>query len=81
MNYDYSKLKGKIRELGITQNEYARYIGITEQSLILRFKNKRQFRQEEMQKTMELFEEPIKNVHIYFFTQKVQKIELISLAN
>ena len=73
MNYDYSKLKGKIRELGITQNEYARYIGITEQSLILRFKNKRRFRQEEMQKTMELFEEPIKNVHIYFFTQKVQK--------
>lgn len=73
MIYDYSKLKGKIRELGITQNEYARYIGITEQSLILRFKNKRRFRQEEMQKTMELFEEPIKNVHIYFFTQKVQK--------
>ncbi len=73
MNYDYSKLKGKIRELGITQNEYARYIGITEQSLILRFKNKRRFRQEEMQKTMELFDEPIKNVHIYFFTQKVQK--------
>ena len=73
MNYDYSKLKGKIRELGITQNEYARYIGITEQSLILRFKNKRRFRQEEMQKTMELFEEPIENVHIYFFTQKVQK--------
>lgn len=73
MNYDYSKLKGKIRELGITQNEFAKKIGISEQTLNLRFKNKRRFRQEEMQKTMELFEEPIKNVHIYFFTQKVQK--------
>lgn len=73
MNYDYSKLKGKIRELGMTQNEYAQKIGITEQTLNLRFKNKRRFRQEEMQKTMELFEEPVKNVHIYFFVQKVQK--------
>lgn len=73
MNYDYSKLKGKIKELGVTQNEFAKQIGITEQSLILRFKNQRRFRQEEMQKTMELFDEPIKNVHIYFFTQKVQK--------
>ena len=43
MNFDYSKIKGKIRELGLTQSEYAKYIGITEQTLNLRFKNKRPF--------------------------------------
>lgn len=70
MNFDYSKIKGKIRELGLTQSEYAKYIGITEQTLNLRFKNKRPFIQPEMAMTMQLFNEPIENVRIYFFTQK-----------
>lgn len=73
MNYDYSKLKGKIRELDMTQNEFANKIGITEQTLNLRFKNKRPFKQDEIEKTMILFNEPMKNMHIYFFTKKVQK--------
>ena len=59
MNFDYSKIKGKIRELGLTQSEYAKYIGITEQTLNLRFKNKRPFTQPEMAMTMHLFNEPI----------------------
>jgi DNA-binding XRE family transcriptional regulator len=71
--YDYSKLKGKIRELGITQNEYAKAIGITEQTLNLRLKNKRPFKQDEIEKTMLLFNEPLKNVQIYFFNKKVAK--------
>ena len=54
MNFDYSKIKGKIRELGLTQSEYAKYIGITEQTLNLRFKNKRPFTQPEMAMTMHL---------------------------
>lgn len=73
MNFDYSKIKGKIRELGLTQNDYAKYIGITEQTLNLRFKNKRPFTQPEMAKTMQLFDEPIENVKYYFFTEKVKK--------
>lgn len=73
MNYDYSKLKGKIRELGLTQKDYAKEIGVTEQTLVLRFKNKRPFKQEEIEKTMNLFKEPLENIHLYFFTKKVQK--------
>lgn len=73
MNYDYSKLKGKIRELDMTQSQFARAIGITEQTLNLRFKNKRPFTQFEIANTMNLFEEPMENIHIYFFTKKVQK--------
>ena len=73
MDYDYSKMKGKIRELGLTQNEFAKLIGITEQTLTLRFSNKRPFKQEEIEKTMILFNESMENIHIYFFVKKVQK--------
>jgi len=71
--YNYSKLKGKIREMEMTQSDFARQLGITEQTLNLRFKNKRPFKQEEIEKTMILFNEPIENIHIYFFTKKVAK--------
>lgn len=71
--FNYSKLKGKIRELDMTQSEYANAIGITEQTLNLRFQDKRPFKQDEIIKTMELFNEPVENIHIYFFTKKVAK--------
>lgn len=77
MDYDYSKLKGKIRELGLTQNAFAKAIGITEQTLNLRLSNKRVFHQDEIDKSMQLFQEPAENIHIYFFTKKVSKNETI----
>jgi len=75
MNYDYnySKLRGKIVELEMTLSEYANYIGITEQTLNMRLKNKRPFTQPEIAKSMQLFDEPVENIHLYFFTKKVQK--------
>lgn len=73
MDFDYSKLKGKIRELDMTQSRFAKEIGITEQTLNLRFKNRRPFTQPEMAKTMKLFNEPIEHVKYYFFTEKVTK--------
>lgn len=73
--FNYSKLKGKIRELDMTLSEYANAIGITEQTLNLRFQDKRPFKQDEIIKTMELFNESVENIHIYFFTRKVAKSE------
>lgn len=72
-HFDYSKIKGKIRELGLTQKEYAKYLGITETTLNLSFRNKRHFTQPEIAKTMQLFNEPIENMKHYFFTEKVKK--------
>lgn len=72
-DYNYSKLKGKIRELEMTLNEYASFIGISEQTLNMRLKNKRPFTQPEISKSMQLFNEPVENIHLYFFTKKVQK--------
>jgi len=71
--YDYSKLKGKIRELGLTLDEFAKKIGITEQTLNLRFKNERPFKQDEIEKIMIMFNEPLTNIQLYFFTKKVAK--------
>lgn len=73
MDFDYSKLKGKIRELEMTLNDFAKHIGITEQTLNMRLKNKRPFTQPEIAKAMKLFDEPIENVKIYFFNEKVKK--------
>ena len=72
-DYNYSKLKGKVRELDMTLNEYANLIGITEQTLNMRLKNKRPFTQPEIAKSMQLFDEPVENIHLYFFTKKVAK--------
>lgn len=72
-NYDYSKLRGKIRELDFTLSEFATKLGITEQTLNLRLKNARPFKQDEIEKTMIIFEEPLENVQLYFFNKKVAK--------
>ena len=75
MDYDYSKIKGKIRELGLTQDEFAKYIGITQQTLSKRFENSRPFTQPEIDKAMKLFQEPLENIHKYFFTTKGEKVQ------
>lgn len=48
VNYNYSKLRGRLRELGLTQLEFAKKIGISECSLNLALNNKRGFRQGEI---------------------------------
>lgn len=75
--YNYSKLKGKIRELDITLAEFAKILGISEQTLNLRLQDKRPFKQDEITKAMKFFNEPVENIHIYFFTPKVAKNETI----
>ncbi len=75
IEFDYSKLRGKIKELGITLKDFAKIIGITPASLYYRLKNQRYFGQDEIVKTMNLFNEPIDNSKYYFFKLKVTKNE------
>ena len=75
IEFDYSKLKGKIKELGITLKDYAEAIGITPVSLNYRLKNQRYFNQNEIVKSMILFNESIDNAKYYFFKQIVTKNE------
>ena len=70
-DYDYSKLKGKLREKGIIYKILGEKIGISETSVSERINNNAQFTQEEMEKTMSVLEEPLNKVDEYFFTHLV----------
>lgn len=65
--YDYSKLLGKIKEFGYTQETFAKVIGISECSLNLTLNNKRDFRQDEILRAAEALHVPAEDYHSYFF--------------
>lgn len=55
VKYDYSKLRGLIKEKYGTQNNFAKAIGISNTSLSQRLANKVPFNQIEISKACELF--------------------------
>lgn len=69
--YDYSKLLGKIKEKFGTQKNFAKALGIGVTALNQRLNNKLQWTQDEMKKTLILFNEPLNLIKEYFFTKKV----------
>lgn len=73
--YDYSKLRGRIAEKMETLGNYAKAIGISNQSLRLKMQNKVPFRQCEIQASMnpDVLDLKPEELGIYFFTLKVGK--------
>lgn len=71
MAYDYRKLKGRIREIYGTQDNFAEKLGIGRVSLSKRLTNKLEFSQTEIKKSCELLNIEPENVSLYFFTLKV----------
>lgn len=70
--FDYSKLRGKIREFG-TQEAFANAIGISTVTLSERLNNKSQFTQNEINKTVDILKIEPEEIPIYFFTPKVKQ--------
>lgn len=54
MEFNYNKLKGKIKEVYGTQQEFAKALGISATTLNTRLKNETFFNQSEIEKTKEL---------------------------
>ena len=73
--YDYSKLRGKIKEIFGTQTAFANELRMNEATLSNKLNNNVEFTQKEMNKTCDLFKEPYSMVDVYFFTHKVQEAE------
>lgn len=73
MQFDYSKLLGRIKEFGFTQEEFASAIGISPTTLSLKLNGKAFFTQKEMDKACAVLENDKSEVGAYFFTPKVQK--------
>lgn len=73
VKFDYSKLLGRIREYGFTQEVIALEIGISVSTLSFKLNNKAFFQQKEIIKICYLLEIGTAEIGLYFFTQKVQK--------
>ena len=71
MGYDYSKLKGAIREKFTKQETFAAQMGIGLSTLNLKLNNKAEWTQEEMQAAMSLLGESYSMIPTYFFTRLV----------
>ncbi len=69
--YDYSKLLGRMKERGFTQETFAKELGISACSLNLSLNNKRDFRQKEMLRAIELLDIPSGSIEDYFFASNL----------
>ncbi|HEP5937596.1 DUF739 family protein [Streptococcus gordonii] len=72
MTKDFSKLSGKIVEKYGTQYNFAIALGLSERSLSLKLNNKVGWRDEEMERAIDLLDLDLNDIPTYFFTNLVQ---------
>ena len=72
VSFNYSKLAGRIKEKFGTQSNFAKAMGLSERSLSLKMNNRMPWKQTEILKASELLDIDTEQVHLYFFTEKVQ---------
>lgn len=73
MAIDYSKLRGKIKEVYNTQQAFADAMGINRASLSQRLAGTVEWKTPEIIKACELLNIELAEAHLYFFTLKVVK--------
>jgi hypothetical protein len=69
--WEYNKLRGKIKEVFGTQDNFAEAIGIGRVSLSQRLNNQLEFSQDEIFRACDVLHLDRKEIPIYFFTPKV----------
>ena len=73
MQFDFSKLLGRIKEYGYTQEMLAKEIRMAKTTLNLKLNNKAYFTLPEMEKIRKVLHICIEDIGVYFFTKKVQE--------
>lgn len=68
MKFNYSKLLGKMRERGFTQEKLATAIGISESSLNAKLNNKVFFTSKEICGICGILSIPTEDIGVYFYT-------------
>ena len=68
--FNYSKLRGKIKEVFDTEAIFAKKMGISTTSLSQKLNNKVEFSQKEIEKAIELLHISKEEIPVYFFTVK-----------
>lgn len=71
--FDYSKLRGKIKECMGTERTFAEKMGMSQQALSSRLNNKTEFTDSEIYAGKNILHLTADDIGTYFFTQKVQK--------
>ena len=74
MTKDFSRLSGKIVEKYGTQYNFAIAIGLSERSLSLKLNNRVGWKDEEMERAIDLLGLELNDIPAYFFTNSVQRI-------
>ena len=71
VEFDYSKLKGKIIEKYGTQTEFAKEFGVSKNSFSMKMNNKTSFSTNDILKITNMLNIDKEDISSYFFTQKV----------
>ncbi len=72
MLFSYSKLLGKIKECFGSQTVFAEKISLSAKSLSAKLNGRCEWKQSEMLKACKLLSIDTKDLHLYFFADKVQ---------
>lgn len=70
-NFDYSKLKGKIREKYKVQENFAKVMGIAKNTLSIKLNNMSDFSQSEIMRAVEALDLQKSDICDYFFSLEV----------
>lgn len=73
--FDYSKLKGKIREKLGSESKYAELLGLSQASISAKLNSKVPFSMIEIDMTLEILSIPKNELYDYFFVKKTEKIQ------
>ena len=73
MVFDYSRLRGLVKERNKTQEMVAAATGMAEATFSQKLNNNSEFKQGEILKICDVLRIPHEQIHAYFFTPKVQK--------
>lgn len=71
--FDYSKLKGRIREKTGTQSSFAKGMHMSDVSISDKLNNKKQWTQNEMLAACEVLDFCVSEIPVYFFTKEIKE--------
>ena len=72
----YSRLRGKIREVFGTQGEFADAMDMNASTLSKKLNDRNDWSRDEMRLACMLLEIPLADMHLYFFTPKIEETQL-----
>ena len=76
MQFDYSKLRGRIREICETQEVFSNLMRMSKATFSAKINNKSEFTQPEIVRAIDILHLRPDEISSYFFTPTVQKSEL-----